>query len=215
MKRASFYIDGFNLYHALSDLGAPHLKWLNLRAVAETLIANRTEFVSRIVFCTAYYPGDPSKRWRHDQYLNALRLVGVSCVFGHYVHETASCRSCGATWDRPSEKQTDINLALSFYHDAMTDAFDVAYLITADSDQAATARFLAENKPDKRLISVAPPGRNFSANITRYAAGRMQLTRSVIERNLFPAVLLDPSGKAHGRRPREYDPPAPPAANET
>lgn len=205
--RAAFYVDGFNLYHAIADLGEQHLKWLDLWKVAETLVPSQTETVVRVVFCTAYYPGDSNKRWRHDQYLNALRLSGVSCVFGHYVREEASCRSCGDKWLRPSEKQTDINLALSLYHDGVKDVFDVAYLVTADSDQAATARFLSENMPQKRLVTVAPPGRNFSANIEKYSNGRMQLTRDVIVRCLFPQVVLDPAGKDHGRRPREYDPP--------
>jgi hypothetical protein len=208
--RAAFYIDGFNLYHAIADLQEPWLKWLDLRRMAETLVPGRTEHVVRVVFCTAYYPGDANKRWRHDQYLNALRNVGVSCVLGHYVHEAASCRSCGSVWQRPSEKQTDINIALSLYHDATVDLFDVAYLVTADSDQAATARFLSQHFPDKKLITVAPPGRNFSANIERFAAGRMQLTRDTIARSLFPAVVLDSTGTKHGRRPREYDPPSRP-----
>ncbi len=207
-NRAAFYVDGFNLYHAVADLGEPHLKWLDLWRMAETLAPRQTERVVRVVFCTAYYPGDSRKRWRHDQYLNALRLTGVSCVFGHYIHEDAACRACGHHWSRPSEKQTDINLALSLYHDAMTDGFDVAYLVTADSDQAATARFLSENMPRKKLVTVAPPGRNFSANIARYASARMQLTRDVIAKCLFPPLVLDPNGANHGRRPREYDPPA-------
>ncbi|MFO1241201.1 MAG: hypothetical protein U1E64_12690 [Sphingomonadaceae bacterium] len=28
MRRVIVYIDGFNLYHAIDDLGQPHLKWL-------------------------------------------------------------------------------------------------------------------------------------------------------------------------------------------
>lgn len=28
--RGAIYVDGFNLYHAISDLGMPHLKWLDL-----------------------------------------------------------------------------------------------------------------------------------------------------------------------------------------
>lgn len=206
-QRAAFYVDGFNLYHAVADMGEPHLKWLNLWRMAETLVPRQTEAVVKVVFCTAYYPGDQNKRWRHDQYLNALRISGVSCIFGHYIHENSSCRACGDVWSKPSEKQTDINLALSLYHDAMTDAFDVAYLVTADSDQADTARFLSENVPGKRLITVAPPGRNFSANIEKFATARMRITRGVIEKSLFPAVVLDPTGSKHGRRPREYDPP--------
>lgn len=206
--RAAFYIDGFNLYHAISDLGEPWLKWVDLWKVAETLAPKVTEQVVKVVFCTAYYPGDSNKKWRHDQYKNALEISGVECLWGHYVHEERECRNCRSTWSSPGEKQTDINIALSLYHDAFVDNFDVAYLVTADSDQAATARFLSTHHSKKRLITVAPPGRNFSANIERFAAGRMQLTKETIARSLFPQIKLDPNGNAHGRRPREYDPPS-------
>ena len=43
---AIFYIDGFNLYHALHDMRQPKLKWLSLRAVAEKLIPQRSELVA-------------------------------------------------------------------------------------------------------------------------------------------------------------------------
>ena len=38
-KRVACYVDGFNLYHAIDDLRKPHLKWVNLWALAESLSA--------------------------------------------------------------------------------------------------------------------------------------------------------------------------------
>ena len=35
MTRVACYVDGFNLYHAINDLNKPHLKWLDIRAVAQ------------------------------------------------------------------------------------------------------------------------------------------------------------------------------------
>jgi hypothetical protein len=206
--RSALYVDGFNLYHAIKDLGAPFLKWCNLWRLGEIIIPSRTEELVKVVFCTAYYPGDSQKRWRHDQFMNALRNVGVECVLGHYITEERDCRECKHVWDQPTEKASDLNLGLSLITDARDDVFDRAYLLTADSDQAATARFLRETAEGKSLITVAPPGRNFSANIDRYADGRISLTRAHIERCLFPQVVLGEDGRPHGRRPREYDPPA-------
>ena len=204
--RAAFYIDGFNLYHAIADLKEPFLKWLNLWELAATLIPGQSEEVVRVVFCTAHYPGDENKRWRYLEYIKALEIAGVECTFGHYVHEPASCRECGAGWQKPTEKQTDINIALNLYHDAFTDVFDKAYLVTADSDQAATARFLKVNFPQKALVSVSPPGRSFSKNILAHATSRQHITREVIKRCLFPPIVMG-VGKPAARRPREYAPP--------
>ncbi|MER8567536.1 NYN domain-containing protein [Mesorhizobium sp. M0924] len=205
--RSALYVDGFNLYHAVKDLNANFLKWCNLWRLGELIIPSVSEKLVKVVFCTAYYPGDSKKRWRHDQYLNALRNVGVDCVMGHYIHEERGCRECGHSWEQPNEKASDLNLGLSLLTDARDDIFDRAYLVTADSDQTATARFLRETVKGKSLITVAPPGRNFSSNIEKYADGRISITRDHLERSVFPQTVLGQNGQAHGRRPDEYTPP--------
>ncbi len=205
--RSALYVDGFNLYHSVKDLNEDFLKWCNLWRLGEIIIPSVSEKLVKVVFCTAYYPGDPQKRWRHEQLMNALRNVGVDCVMGHYIHEERDCRECGRVWQQPNEKASDLNLGLSLITDAWNDVFDRAYLLTADSDQAATARFLRETfKEKKSLVTVSPPGRNFSANITQFSEGRIALTREHIERSVFPATIM--GNGPPGRRPREYDPPA-------
>lgn len=204
--RSAFYVDGFNLFHALEDYLEPHLKWLDLWKLAELVIPSQTETVVKIVYCTAFYPGNSEKRWRHDQYLNALRIRGVDCQLGHFIREPVLCKTCSRGWDKYTEKEGDLNLALHLMNDAWLNLYDKAYLVTADSDQAATARLFAKQFPDKGLITVSPPGRNFSHHIEKHASGRLSLQKSQIERSLFPSVVLDKNGK-HGRRPREWDPP--------
>lgn len=202
--RSAFYVDGFNLYHAVNDIGDPSLKWCNLRALAELLVPGTTETVVKVCFYSAFYPGDERRRWRHEQYRTALENVGVKTVFGHFIREPMDCKDCGRQWLRPTEKETDINLALGIVHDASCDVYDKAYIITADSDQAATARHIRENYPEKMLVSVAPPGRNFSAHIVRYAnGGRIRLNPEHIRGSLFGALVTGPRAV---RRPREYDP---------
>jgi len=99
-------------------------------------------------------------------------------------------------------------VALSLITDAQDDVFDRAYLVTADSDQAATARFFRDRFPDKRLITVAPPGRNFSVDIARHTGGnRLAITKDHLDWTVFPAIVMSGT-KVSGRRPREYDPPA-------
>ena len=206
--RSALYVDGFNLYHAVADLEAQFLKWCNLWRLGEIIIPSTSEKLVKVVFCSAYYPGDSQKRWRHDQYMNALRNVGVECVLGHYIHEEWSCRKCSHVWEKPTEKASDMNLGLSLITDAHANVFDKAYLLTADSDQAATARFLRETVEGKSLITVAPPGRNFSANIEKFSEGRIAITRENLERSVFPQIVMGKDGNPPGRRPREYDPPA-------
>ena len=137
----------------------------------------------------------------------ALENVGVTTVKGHYVHEDSDCSRCGRHWKNPTEKETDINLALSLITDAQDDVFDRAYLVSADSDQAATARVFRDRFPEKQLITVAPPGRNFSVDIARYTSGnRLAITKDHLDWTVFPAIVMRGTNPS-GRRPREYDPP--------
>jgi hypothetical protein len=205
--RSALYVDGLNLYHAIDGLNEPFLKWLNLWELGRALIQKQTETLVRVVTCTAYFPNDERKRWRHGEYNKALAIAGVHCEMGHHTYEDVYCRVCDRKWQKPIEKQSDINVALHLYSDAVRDVFDKAYLLTADSDQASTARFLREHFPQKQLITVAPPGRNYSVHILSYAYGRTGITKELLEKCLFPQIVLG-TDKPSARRPREYDPPS-------
>lgn len=207
-QRAALYVDGFNLFHALKDLGEPHLKWLDLVALGRLIIPQRSEELVSVVYCSAYYPGDSQKRWRHDMYLNSLRIRGVRPAMGHYVTNPMDCRSCGAAWDAPTEKEGDINVAIHLINDAWRGLYDHAYLLSADSDQAATTRLFKTQFPHLKITAVSPPNRNFSYDVTRHCTGKIALDKTHIERCLLPSVVMAKDGSNnHGRRPREYDPP--------
>lgn len=206
LERAGLYVDGFNLYHSVDDLGEPFLKWCNLWRLGEIIIPSKTEKLSKVVFCTAYYPGDHGKRIRHENLINAYKMKGVETILGHYSKEGMDCRKCGNKWDKPTEKASDINLALSVYDDAARDLIDCAYLLTADTDQAATAKMFRERFPHKRLVSVSPPGRVHSQHILSHASSKIALNRDHIERSLLPAVVMA-DGHRTVIRPPEYAPP--------
>lgn len=204
--RSAMYIDGFNLYHAVADLGENFFKWANLYRLAQNIIPQQTEEIVKVVFCSAYYPGDTGKRARHERFKKALEFYGVTCLFGHYIHEPMKCRECDHIWQKATEKETDINVALSLFDDAYQDVFDSAYLLSADSDQAATARMFRSRFNGKRLISVAPPGRTPSLSVMHHAHGKIVLNRDHLERVVMPGMIETPQGLIV--RPDEYAPPA-------
>jgi hypothetical protein len=43
MTRTSYYVDGFNLYHAIRPLARPELEWLNLHALATSYLRKDDE----------------------------------------------------------------------------------------------------------------------------------------------------------------------------
>ena len=206
--RSAFYIDGFNFYHAIDELNDQSLKWCNLWALAQSIIPNVSESLVKVAFYSAFYPGTTQQRWRHEQYKHALENVGVETVFGHFIGEKMDCRGCGRNWNKPTEKETDINLSLGVVGDAHTDLYDKAYILSADSDQVATARYVRVNFPQKLIATVAPPDRNFSNHITTLAnGGRIKLTKQNIANSLFGGLVPSAIGGRAVIRPREYNPP--------
>jgi len=201
--RVTVYIDGFNLYHAVDDLGQPYLKWLNLWKLSEKLAQGHGK-LDRVIYCTAYRDRDTGKKARHRFYIEALKLVGVQPIFGHEADETLDCHGCGNVWTVKREKATDLNLGLSLYQDAVDDLYDVAFVLSADSDQAAAFAFVKKRFPNKKLFTVAPPGRPLSKHLLALADGKKSLKEKDIHAAIFGKDVTD--GQRIVTRPKEYDP---------
>lgn len=71
VQRAVGYIDGFNLYHAIDDLGRPHLKWVDLRALVASFLRAGQELTA-VNYYSAYATWMPDEFRRHRQYISAL-----------------------------------------------------------------------------------------------------------------------------------------------
>jgi hypothetical protein len=186
---------------------APQAKWLDLMALGRA-IAPRSEVIRRVVWATAFRPGSRHKIALHQTYFDALKATGVTCLTGHFVVYTDGCNACGHSWAVNQEKQSDVNLALAVLDDAHENRFDVCYLISTDGDHAATARFLKERFPAKKLVVVAPPGRPLNRTLLDWADARTEITPAQLERSLLPGVVESPDGPI--LRPSVYDPPVVP-----
>jgi hypothetical protein len=206
-RRAAVYVDGFNLFHAIDELGPDYLKWVDLMALSR-LIAPRSQVIRQVTWCTAFRPQAKALTERHQAYFDALKATGVTCLSGHFVVYSDGCNACGHTWAVHEEKQSDVNLALSILDDAHENRFDVCYLVTTDGDHAATARFLKERFPQKRLVVVAPPERKPNRTLLEWADAQAVISVDQLERALLPAVVQGEDGPI--LRPAVYEPPHPP-----
>ena len=209
--RAAFFYDGFNLYYAIKELGQSHnhLKWLNLHALSEKLV-KRDHRLEYVVWCSALNKNNSGKLIRHRAYKRALESVGVQAVMGHYLPETLRCYAkCRENYWKDTEKEGDVNVAIRLISDAHLDLYDVAYLVTADSDQVGTARLFRDRFPAKTLVTVAPPDRPHSKEILSLAnGGHITISVAAVENSLFGGPnLTKPDGSAAAVRPAEYAPP--------
>ena len=199
-RRAAFYVDGFNLFHAVDALERPHLHWLDLKALARS-IAPRSEAIRRVTWVTAFRPQARNRLSLHQAYAEALKATGVQCLTGHFVIYSDHCNACGHRWNVSEEKQSDVNLALALLDDAHEDRFDVAYLVTTDGDHAATARFLKERFPHKRLVVVTPPDRTPNRMLLEWADAQAVIGMDQLHTSLLPAQVGDVL------RPAAFEPP--------
>jgi len=102
----------------------------------------------------------------------------------------------------PSEKMTDVNIAVEMMSDAYQGLFDMALLVSADSDLCAPVIAIKNLFPDKRVIVAFPPQRH-SAQLKRLAHGYFEIGRATLAKSAFP----DDVPKADGfilHRPAEW-----------
>lgn len=204
--RVASYIDGFNLYHAIADLGRPHLKWVNLWALAESLCRGG-ETLTKVAYFSAYATWMPDRYARHREYVAALKSVGVECHIARFSEQTARCKACGTTWKEHEEKETDVHFSLTFLEDAFDNIFDRAIIISADSDHVPAVRTVRRRYPTKQTFAATPPGRhNRARGMIAACNSATAITAGRVEKCLFPQTLRDSTGKIIAVRPPSYNP---------
>jgi hypothetical protein len=207
MTRVACYVDGFNLYHAIADLNKPHLKWVDLWALAASLCRDKESLV-KVAYFSAYATWLPPQYARHRIYVTALKSRGVECHMARFSEQTARCQSCGSSWTRHEEKETDVHFSLTFLENAIDDLFDRAIIISADSDHVPAVRRVRNRLPAKQVFVATPPGRHGHAReLLKVCNSGVNITQGRVGRCLLPDVIADSRGSEVARRPRSYDPP--------
>jgi len=224
--RAVFYIDGFNFYF-LRTKHQPHFKWLNMKALADAIVPSAT-VVQAVKYYTAPVSGklDPDAPRRQQALLSALRTVPEISIFnGHFLFtqkwaslvQPPQAKPDGYVWASPppavvlvnktEEKGSDVNLGVHLVRDAFIDAFDVAYVITDDTDLVEPIRIVTR-EVGKQVCIVAPcRSRNASRPIPSPALVQVSSFSHYIDDaelavSQFPAVI-----HRAGKKPL-YRPPA-------
>lgn len=140
MKRTNVYVDGFNLYYG--SLKSSPYKWLNLLAFCQQLLPKNN--IHQIKYFSALVSArekDPDQPIRQQTYWRALRtLPSVSIIEGSFLTKEISmpiARTNPQSYARvmkTEEKGSDVNLATHLLNDAHNKDFDIAVMITNDSD---------------------------------------------------------------------------------
>ncbi len=201
-KRIAVYVDGFNLYFGLKDSKWKRHYWLDIWQLSLNLIRSGNLVVAK--YFTANVKGNPQKELRQQVFLAALthHRPSLQIIRGHYLLKRWQCRSCGAVWHAAEEKRTDVNIATNLIADAYEDVFDVAILVSADSDLVPPIEMIRSLWPAKRIVVAFPPKRS-SKDLRSVAHNIFYINETTIRLSQLPNPVRKADG-SHIWKPAEW-----------
>lgn len=200
--RTRVYIDGFNLYYGCLK-GTP-FRWLDIAEFCRHELPNND--ITLIRYFTApviLRPNKPRDSQNQQTYLRALEtLPNVQIHLGHFLEKrtrgrlvdpaTAKVTSQIVEIEVPEEKGTDVNLATYLLFDAVWGMYDVAVVISNDTDLVEPISITARNLELK--IGVLSPFEKVSWPLRNVATFYRPLRRNLLTKCQLPTKLTDANG---------------------
>ena len=184
-RRIAFFIDSFNMYHALRVKKYRKYKWLDYAKLCQCYVKKRDE-ITRIQFFTAYIPYSTEKLIRQRKLVRAQESRGVEVVQGVYKKKNRYCRMCHEVYETWEEKQTDVNIAIELLKNAVQDRFDTAMIISGDSDLIPAIQAVKDAFPEKTVGVIIPIARG-----SKYLKKEADFYMKMTERHLSTSQLPD------------------------
>lgn len=211
--RAMFFVDGFNLYHAIDKRPSyvpfkerfqyHKYKWLDLNKLCRAF-TTKNEVVDKIFYFTTYATWAPEKEKRHRIYVRALESVKVIPVFGKFKNKTIRCLAdCNKKFSKPEEKQTDVNIAITILREAFADTFDKAFIISGDSDLIPCIKAVKDLFPNKKIGIIMPPDRH-TQELKDNSDFYMRIKEIQLKTSQFPDPITDEQGNPILQKPAEW-----------
>ena len=191
-ERVIVYIDGFNLYFGMREAGFDQCRWLNVNLLAKNLLKPNQELVA-IKYYTSRVSNNPDKQKRQSTYIDALESVNVKIIYGNYQDGSEECNRCGHIWRTAKEKMTDVNIATAIIMDAFKDEYDMAMLISGDSDLVPPIKAVHENFKNKRVLIAFPPKR-YNSSMALIAKGSLIIGRKKLVDSQFDEEVISKTG---------------------
>lgn len=206
--RAFVYVDGFNLYYR-GLKGTPY-KWLDLDKLSRELLGSEDSIEHIRYFTADISPksGDQSAPKRQECYLRALRtLPNLTIHKGRFLPKT-KCRPLVSDPTKfvevhdTEEKGSDVNLASHLLNDCFKGRFDVALVISQDTDLCQPLEMVC--KDQRKTVGLAwmeatAPGRRLK-NVTSFIR---HASPAMLKRSQFSDPVIGRGG-ARIEKPVEW-----------
>lgn len=168
-NRASFLVDGFNVYHSVRDAlrrFGGSLKWLDLAGLcrAYLYLFGRDTQLEGVYYFSALashlMQRNPGVVARHETYIDALEWSGVDVALGRFKPKDVRCDHCKQPMRRHEEKETDVAIAAKLFELLVRDATDTVVLVTGDTDLVPAIRSAKALFRSKQICVLFPYGRS-------------------------------------------------------
>ncbi len=166
------YVDGYNLFYG--RLRNTPYKWLDPFILFQTIakIQDPLSEITKIKYFTAPVKANFSSHGQDSAkaqttYHRALEYVygdKIDIIYGYHTVEMGYPPRYKKPIDKDDrveiwkfeEKQTDVNIALHMYRDAIIDSSKQQILVSNDSDLELALKLISEEKPDTILGLIIP-----------------------------------------------------------
>ncbi|PKO20648.1 MAG: NYN domain protein [Chloroflexi bacterium HGW-Chloroflexi-1] len=200
--RTNVYVDGFNLYYGC--LRHTPFKWLDLAAFCYQVLP--TLAIQRIRYFTAHVRApvnDPGKPQRQQTYLRALRTIpGLTVHLGTFLSHPAIMPLAHpvpggpqtAEIIRTDEKGSDVNLASYLLVDGYEGDYDIAVVVSNDSDLTTPIQLVRQKLGLKVGVVNPQMSKHVSWALKNAADFYRDVHRTSLVASQFPPTLRDLHG---------------------
>lgn len=212
-QRTMVYVDGFNLYYgALKD--GPN-RWLDIGELCRRMLKPVHEIVGIRYFTARVQPrpGNPQQAQRQQAYLRALATIpDLSIHYGHFMTRKVNRRLARPpkngspnrlVWNT-EEKGSDVNLASYLLIDGFRARYDIAIVISNDSDLKTPVEFVRGDLGAPVGILNPHENRSWALSPRKLPSGSFYkpIRSAVLAASQLPQTLTDADGTIH--RPKGW-----------
>ena len=200
LVRTFVYVDGFNLYNR-ALINTPY-KWLDLRALCKSLLGPQNDLLA-IKYYTARVSGrrNPGQPARQSVYLRALTsLPEVKPYFGNFLDKSIRRPLVNPVPGLPrfvevhttEEKGSDVNLASHLVWDGAKGSYDVAVVLSKDTDLVEPIRIVKDEIG--KVVGLICPDGDCPKTLRDVASFRRHIRHVHLASSQFPQIVALPNG---------------------
>ena len=200
--RTCVYIDGFNLYYGA--LRNTPYKWLDPVQMCREILDPNNQILKTKYFTANITgrPSDPNQPKRQAIYLDVLQsMPDVEVIRGRFFRKQASGPLVGSPTNNPQmariwtfeEKGSDVNIASHMLMDGFQGRYDVAVLVSNDSDLAEPVKII-RSELNKSVVVISPYNKP-STWLRREASAVKVIRKKQLAAAQLPSVVVTSKGR--------------------